>query len=183
MDIPTNEPIELRAGLTWTWQRTLPDYPATTWTLTYYFKNASAQFSFAATASGSDHLVTRTPAQTQSLVAGDYDWWAIVSDGSNSYQVDTGRIKLLARVDNSSNLDARTDARVIHETLVAAYKTWATGGPFRQSYVIGDRQMTFQTPSEMLKAINFWEAQIDAEDAANRLAAGLGSGKTILVRL
>src|SRR5574340_527910 len=42
---PTNEPSALRAGDTWSWRREdLGDYPASSWTLKYYFRNSSAKF-------------------------------------------------------------------------------------------------------------------------------------------
>ncbi|CAN0482236.1 unnamed protein product, partial [Phaeothamnion confervicola] len=53
-DVATNEPLSARAGLNWSWDRNdlSADYPAPTWTLTYYFKYATANFTFAASANG-----------------------------------------------------------------------------------------------------------------------------------
>ena len=43
--IPTTEPTSLRAGNTWQWRREdLSDYPASTWTLTYHFRNRTSHF-------------------------------------------------------------------------------------------------------------------------------------------
>ena len=32
------EPEKLTAGMTWKWNKTISDYPATEWTLTYYLR-------------------------------------------------------------------------------------------------------------------------------------------------
>jgi len=50
--VPNTEPAALRSGDTWQWTRDLGDYPADAWTLTYYFRNATAHFDIVATADG-----------------------------------------------------------------------------------------------------------------------------------
>ena len=64
--IPTTEPTELRVGDTWQWKREdlSSDYPATSWTLTYYFRNATAYFNVVATADGVHFEVTVAKATT-----------------------------------------------------------------------------------------------------------------------
>src|SRR5690554_1873719 len=119
-DIATNEPLELRAGLTWQWRREdlAADYPASAWTLTYYFKktgSSGANFSIAAAADGDDFEVDEAPGDTDDRTAGDYTWVALVTDGTDTFEVDRGRLKLLARYDAAANLDDRTHARKMLE--------------------------------------------------------------------
>src|SRR5574340_367386 len=72
---PTNEPSALRAGDTWSWRREdLGDYPASSWTLKYYFRNSSAKFDATATADGDDFEVTVAKATTAGYTVGWYDW-------------------------------------------------------------------------------------------------------------
>jgi len=53
------EPDKLTAGVTWKWERSFSDYPASEWTLTYYLrKDGATATSFSATADGDTHLVT-----------------------------------------------------------------------------------------------------------------------------
>lgn len=186
-DVPTTEPRELRAGMTWQWRREdLTDYPASTWTLTYWFKktgDSGANFSVVATADGVDFAVSVAVATTTNRTPGDYTWVAVVSGGGEAFEVDRGTCKVLARYDQAANVDDRTDAREIYEALVGAYKTYAAGGPFRQSYAIGTRQMQFQTPTEMLKAIEFWKREVAKEEAAERIANGQAGGGRLLARI
>jgi len=53
------EAEKLTNGVTWKWKKTLWDYPASEWTLTYYLRKAGATAtSFSAIADGDTHLVT-----------------------------------------------------------------------------------------------------------------------------
>ncbi|MDC0065256.1 hypothetical protein OAK15_02230 [Verrucomicrobia bacterium] len=37
------EPEKLTAGVTWKWKKTISDYPASEWTLTYYLRKDGVQ--------------------------------------------------------------------------------------------------------------------------------------------
>ena len=52
------EPEKLTSGVTWKLKKTLSDYPASEWTLTYYLrKDGATATSFSATANGDTYLV------------------------------------------------------------------------------------------------------------------------------
>ena len=62
------EPEKLTSGVTWKWKKTISDYPASEWTLTYYLrKDGATATSFSATADGDTHLVTVAAATTSWL--------------------------------------------------------------------------------------------------------------------
>ena len=72
------EPEKLTAGVTWKWKKTISDYPASEWTLTYYLrKDGATATSFSATADGDTHLVTIAAATTAGYAAGVYDFISI----------------------------------------------------------------------------------------------------------
>lgn len=182
-DIATNEPLHARAGLTWEWERDFgTDYPAPTWTLTYYFKNAAQNFSFGAAASGTKHKVTRTPAQTSPLVAGFYDWVAVVNDATNKYEVDKGRLEVLADYQVAGNRDDRTHARKMLEAIKTALEGFAASSPVK-SYTIGNRTMTKADIPELLVLKSRYEAEAANEEAAEAIANGLPNPSHIRVRL
>jgi hypothetical protein len=183
MSVPTEEPLQIRAGTTWEWERSFTDYPAPTWTLTYYLKNASAYISFAAAASGAAHLVTRTATQTQSYTAGKYDWEAQVSYSGSVYSVDRGRIEILPRFDSAAAVDARSNARKNLEAIDTLLLAYSAGNNLVLEYTIGDRTMRYRDAADLMKWRNYWAAEVEREEAANRLAAGLDSGYRILTRL
>src|SRR3990170_3975155 len=63
-DIPTIEPSEIVAGDTLKFKKSLSDYPATTWTLTYYLLKSGTQITFSGTAEGTIIIKTNLVTQT-----------------------------------------------------------------------------------------------------------------------
>lgn len=182
-DTPTNEPLQLRAGDTWAWRREdLSDYPAPTWTLKYALKNASAHIEITATASGTAFAVSVAAATTLNYAAGKYDWVAYVESGSERHSVDQGVLSVLPAFANTTALDGRSDARIIYEALIAAYKTYVASKGLVKKYAIGSRQMEFNSAAELIAQINNWKAEVLKEEAAERMRNGLGTGSLIHVR-
>lgn len=106
-DIATIEPNVITKGDSATWKKALSDYPASAWTLTYYFRGA-ATLDKAASASGNEHLIELTPANTDTLTAGEYAWAAKVTDGTDVFTVATGQMTVLADLaDASSGYESR----------------------------------------------------------------------------
>lgn len=180
--IATNEPLEARAGLTWAWQRQdlSSDYPAPTWTLTYYFKNAAANFSFAASASGVYFAVARTAAQTSALTAGRYDWVAIVSDGTNKYQVDNGSLNVLADYTAVTNIDSRSHARKVLEAIRAVIENRATLD--QEEYAINNRSLKRTPMADLIMLADKYDAMVKGEEAAERINNGLRPKNRLLAR-
>lgn len=182
-DVATNEPLELRAGLNWSWDRNdlSTDYPAPTWTLTYYFKNATASFSFAAVANGVFFRVARTAAQTTPFAAGKYDWVAIVSDGTNKWEVDRGRLNVLSDYVALTFSDNRTHARKVLEAIEAVIEGRASKD--QEEYSIGDRSLKRTPIPELLKLRQTYRSEAAAEEALERIANGLGGSAKVQVRI
>lgn len=184
MATPTNEPRSARAGDTWAWRREdLTDYPPGTWTLRYFFKAPSANFSFDATADGTAFAIARTAAQTAVYTAGVYQWFAFVTDGTARHQVDEGTLEVLPDMGVAGNLDTRSTARKILEYLDAALVTAAQSNALMSSYSINGRSVTFRTVAELQQARDYWAARVRDEDAAQSLAAGAAFGHKLAVRL
>lgn len=184
-DIPTTEPDSIRAGDTWKWTKTLSDYPASAgWTLKYRFKNASGGFEITASASGDDFAVTVSATTTAAYAAGAYSWVAWVEGGtSEKYTTGSGTCEILADLRTglaSAALDARTTAR----KLLDAVESWLLNhDPAVAEYEIAGRRMKYIPVGELLKLRSRFAAEVAAEDARAKLAAGLGTGRTIQFRL
>jgi hypothetical protein len=115
------EPEKLTAGVTWKWKKTLSDYPASEWTLTYYLrKDGATATSFSATADGDTHLVTIAAATTAAYASGIYDFvgWAI--KGTEKYEVFNASIEVLPNPTNASAYNLRSHARKVMELIEAA---------------------------------------------------------------
>lgn len=182
--VPTNEPTQARAGLTWAWRREdLTAFPASTWTLKYWFKktgSTGANFSITATADGNAFAVSHAASTTAAYTAGHYTWAAIVTSGSESYEVDRGTFELLARYDAASNVDDRSHARKMLELIESVLESRATNDVLE--YTIGQRSIKSMSPKELTEWRDYYRGQVASEDMAERLRNGQG-GNRVLWRL
>lgn len=179
-DIPTLEPTTANAGDTWRWNRTLADYPASAgWALSYTLINAAAKVTINATASGDDHAVTVSAATTAGYAAGSYDWRARVSRAGEVYTVGEGRITV-RNAFSGTTFDARTHARKTLEAIEAVIEGRASSEV--SYYMIGNRQLRYMTPDELLTLRDKYRAEVTREDAATAVAAGLPDRRRVFVR-
>lgn len=95
--IPTTEPTEAIAGLTWRWDRVVTDYtPAAGWALKYAFRGVSSlDLTGTADASNSGWELTASAATTGALLGGLYVWTAYVESGAEKYAVGHGTLTVL----------------------------------------------------------------------------------------
>jgi hypothetical protein len=184
LDIPTNEPTSLRAGDTWTWKRTLADYPAGTWTLKYRFKCSTTGFEITCTASGTDHLATVAAATSAAYVAGTWTWIAWVEGGvSEKYTVDSGSIKIEPEYRTGAATVALDD-RSHAVKMLAAIETWLESrDPAVAEYEIAGRRMKYIPIAELLKLRSRYQAEVANNENAARIARGEGIGRKIQFRI
>lgn len=183
-DIPTTEPVLLRAGDTWAWTKTLDDYPAPAWTLKYLFKSAAGGFEIVTAASGSDHAVSVSAATSAGYAAIEYSYVGWVEGGSSEkYTVVSGVCTVLPdyrKTDASIALDNRSHAR----KMLAAIEAWLEDrDPGVAEYEIAGRRMKYVPIAELIKLRNRYQTEVASEVAAASLAAGLGTGRKIQFRL
>lgn len=176
-------PASAMAGDSLSWRKVLPDYPAPTWTLTYSLINADGKITITGTPDGDEHVLSASAATTAAWDAGDYSWVATVSDGTNRHTVESGRITIKADiVAQLGGLDARTAARRALDDLRAALATWISTKGHIQTYTVDGVQMSFANAADLRARISILEREVAREEAAERIAAGLGSGRRVLVR-
>lgn len=182
-EVPTTEPREIVAGDTWEWKRSLSDYPANAspaWVLTYYFRSREGEFSIQAAADGADHSVSVTKTTTSAYYAGLYEWTAKVDNGTKRHDVGRGLTTIKPDpTKTGKGFDPRSHARKMLDQIEAALEAFSIGV---KSYTIGSRQMTKDDMSEIIKMKQTYQAEVVREDAATRLASGLGGGGKISVR-
>ena len=125
--IPTTEPDSLRAGDTWQWRRDdLSDYPASTWSLVYHFRNADQYFDVNAGADADAFLISVPAATTATRTPGRYTWYAMVTDGTDRFNVDEGSVELLADVSAAAAYDGRNWSRRMLDYVEAALESRAS---------------------------------------------------------
>lgn len=180
--IPTTEPYPLRAGDTWEWTKSLVDYPASAWTLTYTYFNATGAFSIVATADGDSHSISVAPATTAAHTAGRYEWIAQASDGTDQYQVGSGVLRVLPDLSAVDSYDSRSHARRMLDLINAILEGRATSGQIDIVRAdVNGRNIEYDH-STLIKLRSQYAAAVRREDEAIRLARGENSGRFIGTR-
>jgi hypothetical protein len=179
VDIAENEPFELVAGDRWQWNRTdlTADYPASVWTLTYYFTNQTNSFQIVAAAVGDEFAIDQSPATTAAFAAGAFAWEAYAANGSTDRQrVDKGTLVVLPNLAAAGSTDRRSHARKMLDAIEALLENRAA--KIDASYSINGRSLSRLSPEELGAWRDKYKAEVAREKRAERIAAGLGhSGK------
>jgi len=186
--IPKDEPASLRAGDTWQWRREdLTDFPASVWTLTYRFKNASGGFEIVATADGDQFAVSVAAATTAAYTAGIYSWQAQVDDGTEKHTVENGSMEVLASffaTTASTAYDDRSHARKALDAINAQLEGRATADQQEYEIRVNDssRRVVKASFTDLIEAKKYYEGLVAAEEAKDRAAAGLPDKRRTYVR-
>ena len=135
------EPEKLTSGVTWKWKKTISDYPASEWTLSYYLrKDGIAISTFNATADGDTFEATVTAGFSALFAAGVYDFIGIVTKGSEKYVVFDGIVEVLPNPTASAAYDPRTHARRVLDLIEAAMENRIPNG--LENYTIAGRSLS-----------------------------------------
>lgn len=183
VSIPSTEPAQFIAGDTVKWTRSLSDYPATTWTLTYEFRG-TVRKSVVCTASGSDFLATITAALSAAYPPGEYRVFARVSSGSESYTVWEGSITV--KPDPSAGTSAQ-DRRTHARKMLDAIEAMMEGNASReeQGYEISmaggtTRRLDLCPKADLIAFHSHYAQLVKKEQDAERIAQGGKSRNRIL---
>jgi hypothetical protein len=184
--IPSTEPKRLIAGDRAQWKRTdLADFPAGTWTLTYYLRGnfAGGQIEIVASADGLDFEVDEAPDTTAAYTPGAYYWSAYVSQAGDRKYVGGGRIEIAPNpVDVISPTDGRSHYRRTLDSIEAVIEKRATTDQQRYVFQAVGRSVDRMPIADLLKFRDYYAGLVQAEEQQTAIDAGKVSGKNILVR-
>jgi hypothetical protein len=176
-EVATVEPREVVAGDTWEWEKSFSDYPATTWTLTYYLRSREHEASITAAADGTDHLVTVAKATTAAYKAGLYEITGFVTDATERFQVYRGLLNVLPDpASQGAGQDPRSHARKTLDAIEAVVEGRATKD--QQAYTIGGRSLQRMPIKDLMYFRGVYRAEVYAEES--RLT---GRGSKVVTRL
>lgn len=165
--VPTNEPTQLRAGDTWQWRReNLSAYPASTWTLKYYFRNATDKFNVTAAADGAQFAVSVPMATSADHAVGYYDWIAVVESATERYQVDSGRLQVLPNLATDVVYDVRSFARKMLDHIEAALESRASADQLDLINAALDTRSITRDKSGLMELRTRFAAEVAAEERA-----------------
>ncbi len=177
------EPVTFRAGDTWSWLRSLADYPAPDWTLTAVIKSATCNASATATAEGSDHRVAFAASATASIAAGTYTLVEVVTKAAERYTVGEGALVVLPNPLAAGNADLRGPMRKALDDARAKLAAYAASGAWTAAeYEILGRRRKAATPADLRRLIAVLEVEVAREDAAASGAERFRVGRSVAVR-
>ncbi len=176
------------AGASFNYRATIANFPASAgWGATLYLnpRAGGTAVSLAAVADGADFLFQAAGGTTAAWVAGSYGWEVWVERSGERYRVDGGQVVVRATLlSASAGLDTRTQARKALDDLRAAWAAWCATGSFHVgNYSIGGRTMQYRSIAELRAAIAAAERDVEAEQRAERIAAGLGGRTRFVTRM
>jgi len=180
-DIPSTEPSEIVAGDTLKFKKSLSDYPATIWTLTYYLLKSGTQITFSGTADGTDHLINIANTVTALYTAGIYKWEAYISKTGERYKIAEGTITIKTNLAaQTAGYDARSHVKKVLDSIEAAVEGRATRTDL--AYTINGRSISHMAPAELIKWHSHYKILYQQELNAEKIKQGLATGRKILTR-
>ena len=181
-----SEPTTLQAGDTIRWTVDLPQYPASDWVLSYRLINADSSIDISGAQDPADpsrHLISITAAASAAYKPGAYTAVATVSRGADRHTVGRKEMRVLPDLAAAPEpVDARSESRRALDDLRAALRRWLSTQGTVVEYEIAGRRIRFATADDIRKRIQLAEAEVVREEEADRMAAGLGRRRRVLVR-
>jgi len=92
-------------------------------------------------------------------------------------------MEVLPNLENAVNYDARSDARVIYDNLITAYKTYIEEGTGHViSMSIAGKAMSFRNAQDFIDQIKHWGNVVRAEDEAEAIANNKANPRRVGIR-
>ena len=182
-NISTTEPKRLRLGDTWRWQKSLSDYSADTWTLTYVCLDETGsanKITINTTANGSAHEVNVSADTTANYTAANYKVIGYVSDGTNRYsldELDGLRFEVKADPATAASADERTFAEKMVANLETAMTSLSTGTLTQASE--NGKSYTVRNLDELNRDIGYWKQVVWAENTKKQIQRGYANPNLI----
>lgn len=164
-DLPTAIPVQLRAGDTIRWRRSLPDYQATAgWVLAYTLITASSVHAIATTADGDDHVAEALAASTGAWPAGAAQMVEYATNGAERVTISSLPVRVLP---NLAAAVAGTDLRSHARKVLDAIEAWLESrAPVAGTLEIAGRRIQHYSLEELLALRDRYRAEVAREDAA-----------------
>lgn len=184
MSIPeaTSEPVEITAGDSLRWSRSLPDFPAGSgWQLNYRLRgpaNIDLAWGTVVSADGDAFDVEIPAATTAAWAAGDYWLFGWVTDGTDRVTIYDAQVAILANPATASGTyDGRTHTQVVLDAIEAMIEGTASREEESVAVNFGGtvRQLSFFSREDLLKLYSYYQRQRQAEIAKEDALAGRGN--------
>lgn len=173
-----SELTTIRANTTVAWERSIDYDSADGYTASYVLNAAGlSTINISATLTGKSLTVDAKPATTTGWAAGTYAWYLKVTDGTDTFEVDTGTIKIIA--ENATGNDL-IDARAYLASAETELAARTTGKA--ESYSIKDRSLTRASAEELMAIISYWRKRVTTLEDQERARKGKASKRITYAR-
>lgn len=175
------EPEEFCAGDTLAFTRTLPDYPAPDWTVTYELVgNNAPRIEFVSTASNLDHSITVDAATTAAWLPGTYLLVGYASNGTERHRIYYGQLRVYPNQEAAAgNEDARTFAQKMVDMLEGLLLS--KGGLLESR--VGDSLFRYESLEQVRTEHGYWLGVRRQEIAKQRAKEHRPTGNKIRPRM
>jgi hypothetical protein len=184
--VSTAIPTQHTAGDTFAATISGTDYPPAAGWSAQLVLIGIARYTINATTSGSDFAAAATAAQTAAWAPGDYTCRLIYTNGAQRATGASSSLRVLPDP-AAGTTDAqalKSPAQRVLDDLMVAYRAHLSGGQVHVAeYTINGRTMKFRSIAELLAAINAARRDVEAENAAARVAAGLSPRVRYVTRM
>lgn len=165
MVTPTQEPLQIVAGDSIEWNRTLTDFLASDgWALKYVFlSQGHPPITIESTPDGAAHLVNVSASITAAWAAAEYRWTAYVTKGAERKTLGSGQVKILPDPATRDELfDPRTENQKILDAINAVLAGELTN-PLAK-YKISGREAERYSRLELLKLQGIFQHRVAVEN-------------------
>lgn len=173
------EPQSISVGFSYSWRRSLADYPASTWTLKYSIVNASDRFEITATADGDDHVVAIAATASADYKAGQFKLVGYVEQGSDKHIVYSADLEICP--DPLKVSDQRTYAERVLEACELMIEGSASKD--QQSLMVDGQTLVRRTVEDLIKLRDRFKREVAKERREAEVASGIRRKSRVQVRL
>ena len=177
----TTEPSSFVAGDSVAWKRNISGFYAPEWTLHYTLRSDNQIINLTSVADGTDHLINISAATSITYKAGRYYWAAYVTNAiGERLTLTSGYLEIKPDPSTADIFDSRSHCKKTLDAIEATIEGRATADQLE--YSIAGRTLKRTPIEQLLKFRDIYKAEYGREQAAERIARGLGGKKKILVR-
>lgn len=159
--VPTTEPSILVAGDSWSWTKSLSEFPPSEgWALGYSIRGASTLLDTDVVVStvGSLFSIVVDKVKTAALVAGAYQWQSYVTKAAERYTVETGIISVLPSLSGFTGSQGQNHIERTYALLEAAIEGRITKD--YQNYSINGRAISKIDIKELVRLRSIYGAKL-----------------------
>jgi hypothetical protein len=178
----TREPVQITAGDTVSFTKSLANYPASQgWNLKYVLNGGADPIIFTSIASGDDHVILVPAATTAQWLPADYELTGFAENAGVRNAIYIARLTVSINVESTDPGETRTHAQRMVISLEAQLEKMAQDDIIDSS--VEGTQIRREARKEIYTMRKKYQRERESEIAAENIRNGKQSGRKIVTRL